>query len=179
MINIFEDIVNVWLQEVCNHFTRSNIVVRKETRIINEKKHGGGRGKEIDFLSTDGQKYYWVEVSVSLSPFLPSKTIYNKKILDDAKMKFSIEKQTYIHSHICHKDIVKWFIYSPKLFNKRTDEEAYCDALKKENIEAISFEWVLKEICNKLNYFGYDAPRQYLYLLRLLRDPNRTLSPLR
>ncbi|MBI1866580.1 MAG: hypothetical protein HYS02_02315 [Candidatus Staskawiczbacteria bacterium] len=45
MVNPAEDIVNIWLQEVCNHFTMSNIVVPKLTREIKGRKVGGGRGK--------------------------------------------------------------------------------------------------------------------------------------
>jgi len=179
MVNMGEDIINVWLQDVCKHFVRSNIIVRKKQRIINGKKRGGGRGKEIDFLSTDGKNYYWIEVSFSLKPFLPPRITRAKSLLNLAKKKFAKEKKDAIQGLIGHKDIDQWFIYSPKLFTQKKDEESYCNSLKKEKIKAISFEKVLKEIFEELNYVGYDAPRQYLKLLTLLKDPNWSLSPLR
>ena len=179
MVNMGEDIINVWLQDVCKHFVRSNIIVRKKQRIINGKKRGGGRGKEIDFLSTDGKNYYWVEVSCSLHPFLPPKKTRAKVILNLAKKKFDKEKKDAIQGLIGHKKIDQWFVYSPKLFTHKKDEESYRNSLKREKIKAISFDDVLKETCKKLNYVGYDTPRQYLNLLTLIRDPNRSLSTLR
>jgi hypothetical protein len=179
MVNMGEDIVSVWLQDVHEHFVRSNIVVRKKQRILKGKKRGGGRGKEIDFLSTDGKNYYWIEVSCSLRPFLPPKKTRAKLILNLAKKKFDKEKKDAIQILIKQKKIDQWFVYSPKLFTKIEDEKSYCNALLKENIKAISFDLVLNETCKKLNYVGYDTPRQYLNLLTLLRDPKRTLSPSR
>ncbi len=42
MVNPAEDIINIWLQETCDHFTMSNIVVPKSTREIKGRKVGGG-----------------------------------------------------------------------------------------------------------------------------------------
>jgi hypothetical protein len=168
MINPAEDIVNVWLQEVCDHFVMNNIVVRKETRLIGGKSISGGRGKEIDFLSTDGKSgYYWVEVSVSPSPRLALKAVRLKETIDIALNKFAPEKEVMIKRRFGIKSVNKWFVYSHKLFSKKLGEEkAYCLALEKEGIKAIGFEKILKEIFKKLDYMGYDTPRQYLFLLK-------------
>jgi len=58
-VNPAEDIVNVWLQEIRGYFTRQNINVPKKTRVINGKKVGGGKGKEIDILGINisGEKF--------------------------------------------------------------------------------------------------------------------------
>lgn len=167
MINPAEEIVNIWLQEVHNHFTMSNIVIHKKTRLINGRKIGGGRGKEVDFLSTDGKKYYWIEVSVSPNPRLSNKVVRLRESVNSAVNKFATEKEIAIQSRFGYKKFEKWFVYSSKLFPKKSKEETfYCQALQKRNIKAISFEYVLKDIFNKLDYMGYDTPRQYLFLLK-------------
>lgn len=167
MVNPAEDIVNIWLQEICNHFTMSNIVVPKSTREIKGRKVGGGRGKEIDLISTDGKSYYWIEVSVSPNPRLPNKSIRFKESINNALTKFADEKEKYLIERFDHKSFHKWFVYSPKLFSQKLNEESqYCDALKQKNVEAISFERILKEVRNKLNYMGFDVTRNYLFLLK-------------
>ena len=100
MINPAEEIVNVWLQSHHKYFVMSNIVVRKKTR-LNSKggKLGGGRGKEIDFLATNGKgDYYWVEVSVSPSPRLPGGMSSSRKEIttDILLKKFATEKRSWI-----------------------------------------------------------------------------------
>ncbi|HUX36201.1 MAG TPA: hypothetical protein VMV71_04195 [Candidatus Paceibacterota bacterium] len=168
MLNPAEDIVNVWLQEVCDHFVMNNIVVRKETRLINGRNIGGGRGKEIDFLSTNGRgDYYWVEVSVSPNPRLPSKAVRSKEAIDIVLKKFASEKEAMIKKRFDIKTVNKWFVYSHKLFSKKLGEEkVYCHALEKQGIKAIGFEKILREVFKKLDYMGYDTPRQYLFLLK-------------
>lgn len=167
MINPAEDIVNIWLQDRYNHFTMTNIVVHKKTRNINGKKVGGGRGKEIDFLSTDGNNYFWVEVSVSPNPRLSRKDIRLQEAIDNAIGKFAGEKLDEIRSRFKVKNVEKWFVYSSKLFSKKSDEEEkYCSALREKEIMAISFDRVLKETYEGINHMGYDAPRQYLFLLK-------------
>ncbi len=173
MINPAEEIVNIWLQECRKHFVMSNIVIPKETRQINGRKIGGGRGKEVDFLSTDVKNnYYWVEVSVSPNPRLPGGATKSRQvIIDNAVKKFAPEKGKYLCNNFGIRITKKWFIYSPKLFvffkKSGTDEEKkFQDALQKRRIKAISFENVLKETYDKINYMGYDTPRQFLFLLK-------------
>ena len=175
MVNPAEDIVNIWLQEIRDNFTMSNIVVRKGTRVINGKKVGGGRGKEIDLISIDGKgKYFWIEVSVSPSPRLPSKKKKFREIISNAAKKFADEKKQYLIKRFRRKNFHKIFVYSPKLFSqkynmssqKSDEENRYCAALKEKGIEAVSFTDVLNEIYEKLNYMGYDATRNYLFLIK-------------
>ncbi len=106
MVNPAEDIVNIWLQEICNHFTTSNIVVPKSTREIKGRKVGGGRGKEIDLISTDGKNYYWIEVSVSPNPRLPNKNIILKESINNALTKFADEKEKYLIERFGHKFLI-------------------------------------------------------------------------
>lgn len=167
MINPAEDIVNIWLQDKHNHFTMSNIVVHKKTRKIKGRNVGGGRGKEIDFLSTNGKKYYWVEVSVSPNPRLLRKDVKLQEVIRNAVGKFANEKMNGIYERFNVRNVKKWFIYSPKLFSKKSNEELrYRKALKKKGIEPISFALVLEETYDSINHMGYDAPRQYLFLLK-------------
>jgi hypothetical protein len=175
MVNPAEDIVNIWLQEIRDYFTMSNIVVRKGTRVINGKKVGGGRGKEIDLISTDGKgKYFWIEVSVSPSPRLPSKKEKFREIVSNTVKKFADEKKQYLIKRFGRKNFHKIFVYSPKLFSQKShmssqksdEENRYRAALKEKKIEAVSFTDVLNEIYKKLNYMGYDATRNYLFLIK-------------
>ena len=89
MINPAEDIVNIWLQEHYKYFVINNLVVPKETRLgAKGRKIGGGRGKEVDFFSTDGKgNYYWVEVSVSPNPRLPGGATKSRDILFESAIK--------------------------------------------------------------------------------------------
>ncbi len=147
----------------------SNVVVRKKERLVNGKTIHGGRGKEIDVLSTrgDGRNYYWVEVSVSLSPYLPKREGRMKLLISNAIKKFAKEKESYIHKEFRPKNLHKWFIYSPKIFVKKySDEEAYIKALGKRGIEAVSFADVLRGISEDMDYMGYDTPRQYIFLFK-------------
>ena len=165
MINPAEDIVNIWLQDKYNHFTMSNIVVHKKTRNINGKKVGGGRGKEIDFLSTDGKDYFLVEVSVSPNPRLLKKDVRLPETINNAVGKFADEKMDAIYERFQVRNVKKWFVYSPKLFSKKFNEEAlYCAALREKGIKPISFALFLKETHDGINHMGYDVPRQYLFL---------------
>ncbi len=170
MINPAEDIVNLWLQECHNHFTMTNIVIRKKPRIINGKKIHGGRGKEVDIVSTDGSKFFWVEVGVSARPYSPLKAVRVDKCVSDAKEKFTEEKEMGLKERFNKRDFKKWYVYSPKLFSKSTDEEQlYRSRLKQSGINPISFTDVLSELREKLNYMGYDATRNYLFLLKEFR----------
>lgn len=166
MVNPAEDIVNIWLQEVCNYFTISNIVVRKG------RGTRGGRGKEIDLISTDGKgKYFWIEVSVSPTPRLPNKSQRFQEITKNAVDKFANEKHRYLRERFPGRVFQKLFIYSPKMFLRRSDEEArYCNMLKTKRIKAISFSKVLSDVYDTLNYMGYDVTRNYLFLLKKFRD---------
>jgi len=167
MINPAEDIVNIWLQEFKGHFVKQNIVLRQEKRIINNKNIYGGKGKEVDFLSTDGKSYYWIEVSVSVNPYLPRKSIRRQEITKAALNKFEIKKEILLKKRFGGHAYKKWFVYSPRLFTKKSNEEAiYIKALNKKGIKAISFKVVLDEVFTKLDYMGLDSPRQYLYLLK-------------
>lgn len=173
MLNPAEEIVNIWLQDHHNYFTISNLVIPKQTRIIKGKKIGGGRGKEIDFLATDGDgKYYWIEVSVSPNPRLPGGPEKSRKILvDNAVKKFEKEKEEGLHKRFKKiSKVEKWFVYSPRLFtslrNGLAEEELYCSKLREKNIKAVSFSQVLEDIYEELDHFGYDFPRQYIFLLK-------------
>jgi len=165
--------VSIWLQDCRKHFVMSNLVVPKTTRLgVSGKKIGGGRGKEIDFLSTDGKgNYWWVEVSVSPNPRLPGGPEKSRKeIMENAINKFAEEKSQWIRDNFKIKDFGKWFVYSPKLFSflskKENEEELYCAELRTHGIEPFSFATVLKEVYDGLNYLGYDSPRQYIFLLK-------------
>lgn len=184
MVNPAEDIVNIWLQESehfakCGCFTMNNIVVHKKSRKINGRKVGGGRGKEIDLIATDGKrKYFWIEVSVSPSPRLPNKKEKFREIVNNAVKKFVNEKKQYLVGRFGQKNFHKIFVYSPKLFSqkytmsslKSDEENRYRAALKAKGIEAVSFTDVLREIYEKLNYMGYDATRNYLFLIKKFLD---------
>ncbi len=168
MINPAEDIVNLWLQECKDHFTMTNIYVKKKPREINGKKVFGGRGKEIDIVSSDREQLYWTEVSVSPNPYLPKKSRKIKALIAGAKAKFSEEKLVSLKERFGTKNFKRWYIYSPKLFSKKDDEETeFCSELKKDRIMAWNFERILSEIRGKLNYMGYDVTRNYLYLLKM------------
>ena len=94
MINPAEDIVNLWLQECCDHFTMTNVVIKKKSRTVRRRKVYGGRGKEVDIISTDGSKFFWIEVGVSARPYLPLKAEKIKRLVSDAHGKFAGEKET-------------------------------------------------------------------------------------
>ncbi len=161
MVNPAEDIVNIWLQEVKDHFTMSNIVVRKG------KGSRGGRGKEIDLLSTKNKEYFWIEVSVSPNPRLPNKSHRLQEITKNAIDKFANEKSGYLGGRFPRQLFKKWFVYSPKLFGKKSDERnQYCEALKRHDITPIAFDKILNELSEKLDYMGYDTTRNYLFLLK-------------
>ncbi len=173
MINPAEEIVNIWLQEHHKYFAISNLVIPQKTRLSAQgKKVGGGRGKEVDFLATNGNgKYYWIEVSVSPNPRLPGGPDKSREILaTNAIEKFSKGKEEWLRDRFKIRTIEKWFVYSPKLFaffrNGLTEEKLYCDRLRKKNIKAVSFATVLKDVYDELNYYGYDSPRQYIFLLK-------------
>ena len=173
MINPAEEIVNIWLQEHHKYFTISNLVIPQKTRLNAQgRRIGGGRGKEVDFLATNGKgKHYWIEVSVSPNPRLPGGADRSRKILiDNAIKKFDKGNETWLHINFKVKVIEKWFIYSPRLFaffrNSSAEERLYCDQLQLKNIKAISFAKVLKDVYDELNYYGYDFPRQYIFLLK-------------
>ena len=175
MINPAEEIVNIWLQDHHKHFIMNNIVVPKETRLnIKGRKIGGGRGKEIDFISTDGKdNYYWIEVSVSPNPRLSGGAEKARTALvDDVAKKFAKEKETWLKNNFGIKTPKKWFIYSPNLFSffskkiKVDEEKQFCDNLRKLGIITHSFKDVLKDVFNELNHFGYDSTRQYIFLLK-------------
>ena len=76
----------------------------------------------------------------------------------------------YLHNRFKIKTAEKWFVYSPKLFsffrNKDEEEKLYKDRLKRKNIKAISFADILRDVYDELNYYGYDFPRQYIFLLK-------------
>lgn len=187
MINPAEEIVNVWLQDHHKYFMMSNIVVPKKTR-LNSKggKLGGGKGKEIDFLATNGKgNYYWVEVSVSPSPRLPSgMSSSRKEIVDDILLKkFAAEKRGWITKNSRKfriKTLEKWFVYSPNLFSKKSDgEKKFCERFKRRGVRAVSFLTVLKDAGSELNYFGYDSPRQYIFLFKKMGYKMNNHSPRR
>ncbi len=173
MLNPAEEIVGVWLQDHYKFFVMSNVVVKKKIRVINGKNIAGGKGKEVDFLATDGKgKYFWVEVSVSASPRLGGSI---KKVRDDLVQAFSgkfvSEKEEFLQKEYGIKKVEKWFVYSPKLFGSKAMEENenekyFCKELEKRRIKAISFQAVLNEIYDDLDHMGYDSPRQYLYLFK-------------
>lgn len=169
MINPAEEIVNVWLQNQ-KHFIMNNLVVPKKGRLNSKgKKIHGGKGKEIDFLSTDGKgNYYWIEVSVSPSPFLIGGASQVKtRLVGDVLNKFVDEKNKWIRSHLKIKKLERWFVYSPNLFPKKSgSENLFCNELKKRKIRAISFADVLDEVYNNLNHFALDQPRQYIFLFK-------------
>ena len=173
MLNPAEEIVNIWLQDHFKYFITSNLVVPQKNR-LNTKGGmiGGGRGKEIDFLATNGKgKYYWVEVSVSPNPRLPGGADKSRDLLVDTVIKkFAKEKEKWLQGRFKIKKIEKWFVYSPKLFsffrNGLAEERLYCNRLQKKNIKAISFAEVLKNVYSETTFFGYDSPRQYIFLLK-------------
>ena len=169
MINPAEEVVNIWLQDQ-KHFIMNNVVVPKVSRLnTNGKRIGGGRGKEIDFLSTDGRgNYFWIEVSVSPNPRLPgSAEKTSATLIENVINKFAKEKEKWLCDYLDIKSVAKWFIYSPNLFPRKNDyENIFCEQLQKQGINAVSFATVLKEVYDKLNYLGYDSPRQYIYLIK-------------
>jgi hypothetical protein len=173
MINPAEEIVNIWLQEHRKYFTISNLVVPQKTRTNAQgRRIGGGRGKEIDFFATNGNgKYYWIEVSVSPNPRLPGGADKSRKILvDNAIKKFDKGNEIWLRKNFKVKAVEKWFVYSPKLFSffrhDSEEEILYCNQLQQKNIKAVSFAEVLKNVYDELSYYGYDFPRQYIFLLK-------------
>ena len=169
MINPAEEIVNVWLQNR-KHFIMNNLVVPKKTRLnVKGRKIGGGRGKEIDFVSTDGKgQYYWIEVSVSPNPRMPGGAEKSRvTLVEDITKKFVDEKKKWLLNHLHIRKVEKWFVYSPNLFPKKYNaEELFCKELEKHKIKAISFAKILDEVYDGLNYLGLDSPRQYIFLLK-------------
>src|SRR3989338_8120844 len=112
MINPAEEIVNVWLQNQ-GHFIMNNLVVPKKSRLnANGRKIGGGRGKEIDFISTDGKgAYYWIEVSVSPNPRMPAGAEKSRTMLvEDVLKKFVDEKNKWLSEHLSIRKASKWFV---------------------------------------------------------------------
>ena len=169
MINPAEEIVNVWLQDN-GHFIMNNLVVPKKSRLnISGRKIGGGRGKEIDFVSTDGKgQYYWIEVSVSPNPRMPGGAEKSRTLLVEAVLnKFVKEKGDWLRNRLKIKKAHKWFVYSPNLFPKKSNaEKLFSDELQKRKIKAVSFAAILDEVYDNLNYLGLDSPRQYIFLIK-------------
>ncbi len=163
-VNPGEEIVNVWLQDIKNYFTRLNINVRKETRVINGKKRGGGRGKEIDILGINNSgKKIWVEVSVSPRPrneYSGTKNVnyYIKKFSE----KFHEEKEKKVNSLFGNKPYSKMFVYSPNLFRKG-EEELFRRGLEEKGIEPVDFEKIFHETIENINHYSVDPIRVYLY----------------
>jgi len=173
MINPSEEIVNIWLQEHCKHFTINNLVVPRVTRLNAQgRRTGGGSGKEVDFFATNGKgKYYWIEVSVSPNPRLPGGADRSREILiENAIKKFCKGNEQWLRSRFKVGVIEKWFVYSPKLFasfrNAQAEEKFYRDQLRKKAIKAVSFAEVLRNVYDEITYYGYDFPRQYIFLLK-------------
>ncbi len=162
MINPAEDIVNVWLQECENHFTMSNVCVPKK---------GGGSRKEIDIVSTDGKKFYWIEISVSPNPRLPPKEGRMDRIISNVVRKFGEDKQKYLEERFKGIQFEKWDVYSPNLFSTSKEEAEFCSALEKREIKAVNFEDILSKIGERLTYMGYDVTRKYLYLFKKFKYP--------
>ncbi len=173
MLNPAEEIVNIWLQDHFKYFITSNLVVPKKTRLNKKGRFlGGGRGKEVDFLATNGKgKYFWIEVSVSPNPRLPGGADKSRDIfVDTVTKKFAQEKEKWIKNNFRIKRIEKWFVYSHKLFsffrNAPQEEGLYIKRLGEKKIKAISFAEVLDNVYNETNFFGYDSPRQYIFLFK-------------
>lgn len=143
----------------------NNVYIRRRK----DKKHGikGGLGPEIDIISTDGKKYYWIEVSVPPRPY-GAGGHKGKKVAKDYMRKFSSEKERYITKNLKFKPVSKLFVYSAKFFNKKKsdEEKKFKEAMEKKGVETINFETILKEIYEKLDYRGYDETRNYLFLLK-------------
>ena len=118
MINPAEDIVNIWLQECKHHFTMNNVVVRRENKKIGNKLIGGGRGKEIDIISTNGKVYYWIEISVSANPRLERKSVRLEKSVNMVIQKFHHSKEQYLRDRFGNKNFINGLFiltnYSPK-----------------------------------------------------------------
>ena len=148
----------------------NNLVVPKKSRFNKSgRKIGGGRGKEIDFISTDGNgEYYWIEVSVSPNPRMPAGAEKSRiTLVEDVTKKFVDEKKKWLLNHLHIRKVHKWFVYSPNLFPKKSNaEKLFSDELGKHKIKAVSFADILDEVYDNLNYLGLDSPRQYIYLIK-------------
>lgn len=174
MINPAEDVVNVWLQECFRHFVVANIQVPAPIRERNGRKIFGGRGPEVDFLSTDGRgTYIWTEVQVSFNPYVPTIDRAMPDYIREALRKFDPMKLDYIRKTYHIRKVKKCFVFSPTMFPKRRPETEtkYVGLLAKEGIEALSFGRVYSEVLKKQVRMGYDAARQWLYLFHHVSDP--------
>jgi len=168
-VNPAEDIVNVWLEENYRYFTRQNINVRKRTRVINGKKVGGGRGKEIDILGMDTSgKKIWVEVTVSPHPYLAKKEEQVNKMVEKVEKAFNNEKEEEVKRIFGTNKFHKMFVYSKKVFSGETDkkEKQFSERIKGFGVEAIEFEKVLNETIENLNYYSVDPTRIFLYYIQ-------------
>jgi len=169
-----EAIVNIWLQENCGYFTRQNINVPKRTRVINGKKVGGGKGKEIDILGIDKSgKKIWVEVTVSAHPYLAKKEKQVKKMVKEVKDVFNNEKEEEVKRIFGTNKFHKMFVYSKKVFSGETDkkEKQFSEKIKDLGVEAIEFEKVLNEIIEKSSYYSEDPTRIFLYYAKSYLQP--------
>jgi len=178
MINPAEDVVNVWLQECHHHFMMSNIYVPAPHRVVKGRKIAGGRGPEVDFLSTDGKgTYIWTEVQVSFNPYVPTIDRAMSQYVKDAADKFEPMKLDHLRETYGVEISKKWFVYSPTMFPKRRPEteDKYRGLLAQKGIEAISFGRVYSEVLKKQIRMGYDIARQWLYLFQHVADSRMKL----
>jgi len=176
-VNPAEDIVNVWLQENYRFFTRQNINVRKRTRVVNGKKVGGGRGKEIDILGMDiSGKKIWVEVTVSPHPYLAKKEEQVNKMVEKVEKAFDKEKVDEVRRIFGTNKFHKMFVYSKRVFSGETDkkEKQFSERIKGLGVEAIEFEKVLNETIENLNYYSVDPTRIFLYYAKSYLQPKST-----
>lgn len=162
-VNPAEDIVNVWLTDILDYFTRQNINVPKKTRTIHGKKKGGGRGKEIDILgiNTSGKRI-WVEVTVSPNPYLATKNEQVGNALKTVHDKFHKEKEEEVTRIFGNKKYEKWFIYSHRIFRGNREAE-FLEKVKARGIEAKSFEEIFDKTIKEINHYSVDPTRIYLY----------------
>jgi len=173
MINPAEDVVNVWLQECQVHFVMANINVPPPHRFVKGKKIAGGRGPEVDFLSTNGRGVYvWTEVQVSFNPYVPTIDRAMSIYVKEAMAKFAPLKLEHLKKTYGIETFKKWFVYSPTMFPKRRPETEveYRRLLAQKDIEAISFGRVYSEVLKKQIRMGYDIARQWLYLIQHVVD---------
>lgn len=162
-VNPAEDIVNVWLQDNHDYFTRQNVNVPKGKRVIDGKAVYGGRGKEIDILGIDNKgDRVWVEVTVSPNPYLSKSSERVENALEIIKDKFHDEKETEVKRLFGGKKYRKIFVYSHRIFRSE-QENLFLEKVQKLDVEVISFEKIFEETINQINHYSVDPTRIYLY----------------
>lgn len=152
MKNPAEELVTAWLQECKGYFTRNNIKVPRKKR---------GMGAEIDILATNRKNNIWVEVSVAINPVNFDKKDIVKVYLSDFVREDKNNKASEIFDG---KPYERWLIYG-KLPLKEKEIESFPAEMKKNNVKAVYFGEVLKDLL-ELKGFRLDTARGYLNIIK-------------